>query len=157
MIKKLICAGAFALAATGAQSGTPTKTYNIAIDGYCDTFQVSLDEVSGFIAAIRDPGSVCHGTNILAGVQALTEGGFGATFGETVNGKGYLWFFTSPVKGTGDVYLFHTVDGITEVLGSSSTYHIVHKHPVRHGGSSQSMMTSHGKSAPAIAFPRPAH
>jgi len=124
MMRKIVLAGAFALAATAAQADHPTKVYSITIDGDCDTFVATFDEVTGFVTAQRGG---CNGTNNLAGMQAITDYGYGVTLGETADRRGLMWFFTAPVRGHGNVYLYRTFDGMSENLIFSGTYTRVRK------------------------------
>jgi len=119
MMRKIVLAGAFALAATAAQADHPTKTYTIAIDNDCDFFTATFDEVTGLVTATRGG---CNGSSFMAGMQGTTAYGDGAVFGETVDRRGLIWFFTTPVHGHGNVYLYRTFDGISEQLIFSGTY-----------------------------------
>jgi hypothetical protein len=119
MIKKLALATA-AFVATLCMSLPATaqsSTFNFSLDGFCNTFSLNTSGV--FIAGTR---SGCGYTVIDGGaVVSITRVTYRLT-GDTNDGSElFTWYFTKPVNGKGNWYLY-TSDGTNDTFSNSGTY-----------------------------------
>jgi hypothetical protein len=119
MIKKLALAAAVFVATlcislpASAQNGT----INISLDGFCNTF--SLTTTGVFIAGTR---SGCGYTVIDGGAAVRVGSVLYHLTGDTNDGSElFTWYFTQPIKGHGNWYLY-TSDGTTDTETNSGTY-----------------------------------
>jgi hypothetical protein len=119
MIKKLTLAAAafvvtlcFSLPATAQSS-----TFNFSLDGYCNTFSLNTSGI--FIAGTR---AGCGYTVIDGGAVVKITGTVWRLTADTNDGSElFTWYFTKPVNGKGDWYLY-TSDGTNDTELNSGTY-----------------------------------
>lgn len=116
MIKKLALAAAFAACASAAQA----DTFNVAIDGRCNTFTLNI---TGLLVAGTRGG--CGPAGVLGGSVARVDHKRGVVASETIDGIVVTWYFTTPVDGSGKVFVAGSDGSSSAVLGAG-TYHIVH-------------------------------
>lgn len=123
MIKKLALAATFALCGSAAQA----DTFNVAIDGHCNTFSLN---VTGLLVAGTRGG--CGPAGVLGGTVARVDHKRGVVVSETVDGTVVTWYFTTPQDGAGKVFVFGSDGRSSSELGSG-TYHLVHSTPAKGG------------------------
>lgn len=117
MIRKLALAAALALCGSTAQAD---QAFNVAIDGHCNTF--SLNITGQLVAGIRGG---CGGPAIVGGTVARVAHKRGVIVSETAEGMVVTWYFTTPERGTGRVFVFGSDGSNSSELGAG-TYSIVH-------------------------------
>ncbi|MBV9992941.1 MAG: hypothetical protein JOZ72_16815 [Alphaproteobacteria bacterium] len=124
MIKKLALAASLAVCGSAAQA----DTFNVAIDGHCNTFQIN---VTGLLVAGTRGG--CGPAGVLGGSVARVDHKRGVVASETIEGIVVTWYFTTPVDGSGKVYVTGSNGSTNAVLGAG-TYHLVRRHAKQPGG-----------------------
>jgi hypothetical protein len=114
MFKQLAIAAAIsATAVTGAQAAP----FNVALDGYCNTFALSVTTFQ--VAGTR---SGCGYTVIDGGTATKVTGTKYTIANDTNDGSVlFTWYFTKPTGGKGSWYLYGS-DGVTQALYNQGTY-----------------------------------
>jgi len=128
MIKKLALAAILAVCGSAAQAGTPVQSFNVAIDGHCNTFHLNI---GGLLVAGSRGG--CGPAGLMGGTVATVDGKLGVVVSETVQGMVVTWYFTQPQEGAGKVFVFGS-DGKSATELGQGTYHLVHRTKVRQPG-----------------------
>jgi hypothetical protein len=134
MIRKLALAALFALCGSAAEA----DTFNVAIDGHCNTFTLNVQR---FLVAGTRGGC---GSAIEGGTVAKVDRKRGVVISETTDNMVVTWYFTTPEAGAGKVFVFSS-DGETSSEVGSGTYHIVHNSPAAAGASGPDIMAAFQK------------
>ena len=116
MIRKIALAASFALFGTAAQAD---QSFNVAIDGHCNTFTITV--IDGIAVAGLRGGC---GSAVEGGAVGRVDRERGVIISESTKTDVYTWFFTLPVAGVGKVYVVQS-DGSTSKPIGASTYHVV--------------------------------
>lgn len=116
MIRKLMLAAALALCGSAAHA---EQSFNIAIDGHCNTFTININ---GLLVAGTRGGC---GKAVEGGTVARVDHKRGVVVGETVDSMVITWYFTTPEGGEGKVFVFGS-DGRSSTALGAGRYHIVH-------------------------------
>ena len=107
---------AAALVAAGV-SGAVAKPFNVALDGYCNTFALTITKTS--IAGTRGG---CGYTDIDGGtVASVKKKPYYITNDTNDSAEIFTWLFSPPKQGTGTWTLYES-DGTTQSLVNSGTY-----------------------------------
>jgi|SRR5271165_2908664 len=115
MIKKIALASVLFFSFLGAAQAS---TFNLSLDGFCNTFALNIQS-SLFIAGTR---SGCGYTVIDGGAIVKIGGITYKLTGDTNDGSVlFTWYFTAPVSGHGNWYLYSS-DGTADTLINSGTY-----------------------------------
>ena len=116
MIKHIFLGAALAVAAAGTASA---QNFNVALDGYCNTFSLN---VTGF--QVYGTRGGCGYTVIDGGTVAKVSGKNYYISNDTNDqAEIFTWYFTPPKKktGAGNWYLYYT-DGTQQYELNSGTY-----------------------------------
>jgi hypothetical protein len=140
MIKKIALAASLALFGTAAQADTSNvvDTFNIAIDGHCNTFTVNIDKQ--LVAGTRGG---C-GSAIEGGTVAKVDHQRGVIISETTRNMVVTWYFETPEAGTGRVFVYGS-DGTTNTRLGAANYHIVHNTPAEGSQGSDMLSALHAQ------------
>lgn len=120
MIRKLVLTTAFVLCGSAAQA---TDSFNVSIDGHCNTFALNVDGV--LVAGTRGG---CEGSAIEGGTVARVAHKRGVVVSESNGSQVVTWLFTTPEAGHGKVYAYGS-DGNTSSQLASGDYTIEHNPP----------------------------
>ena len=119
MIKTIVLAASLVLLGTAARA----ETFNLAIDGTCDTFTLN---VQGLMVAGTRGG--CNGGAVEGGTVTRVNHRRGVVVSETSEGAVITWYFTRPHGGTGKVFVSAS-NGTENIAEPVGTYHLVRNTP----------------------------
>jgi hypothetical protein len=117
MIKKIALATALVAALGLSLPAAAQQPFNLSLDGFCNTFALTINSWSivgtraGCGYTVIDGGAIVRVTGVTYRLTADTNDG------STL----FTWFFTPPVRGHGNWYLYGS-DGVTDTLFNSGTY-----------------------------------
>ena len=108
---------ASAQAAEPALHAQPAKAFNIALDGFCNTFALTISGVQ-----IYGTRGGCGYTVVDGGfVSAINHHGYDVTSDTNDGSTLFTWVFTKPRGGSGDWFLYGS-NGSSQTLVNSGTY-----------------------------------
>ncbi len=115
MLRKLALAAALVLA--GSATAQAASSFNVALDGFCNTFTLTVDGMD-----IYGTRGGCGYTDIDGGTSAKVGTTPYRITNDTNDGTIlFTWYFTKPKHKAGDWYLYGS-DGNSQTLYNSGTY-----------------------------------
>jgi hypothetical protein len=114
MIRKIALAAALCVAGSATAQAT---TYNIALDGFCNTFTLYVNgfEVSGTRGG-------CGYTDIDGGSVGKVGSKYIISNDTNDSAEIFTWYFTPPKHNAGSWYLYESTGGTSQTEVNSGTY-----------------------------------